>query len=885
MDIDKHPEKFRIAAIRNKKEKEYWLAKMSGELHKSVFPVDNQKSTPEGQTMESLRFGLGEDIYGKLMALSKQSDYSLHVILIAGLTLLMAQYTGHRDIIVGTPIYKSDENDGGDPINTVLPIRTPIEWDSNFRELLYRVRQNVIEADEHLNYPLELLVEQLGLSAESGQFPLFDVGILLENIHNKRDLQRIPLNVIYCFSRIDGQISGVIEYNSHLYLSQSVKRIETHLVCLIQNALEDIDRKVADIEFMSKQEKEELQYNFNRTELDYPEDKTIHELIDAQAARIPDRISLVYNDQYLTYKEMNRVANWLAWKLKLKGVSPGSIVGIMVDHSLEMVEGILGVLKAGGAYLPIDSDTPENRVLKMLNDCRVSIVLTKRRILNKKSFSLPQVEAELVKGQFREIVYLDELDIESLKDNETNRLPVPHSNDLAYVIYTSGSSGVPKGVMVENRSLVNLCNWHNNHYGVTEKDRATKYAGFGFDASVWEIFPYLMAGASIYMIPEEMKLDLNLLGEYFDTHNITVAFLPTQIGEQFMKQNNRSLRKLLVGGDKLRLVGEVDYEVHNNYGPTENTVVASSCRVVGTYDNIPIGKPVANNRLYIVNPDTLHLLPVGVPGELLIAGCSLSRGYINDPELSSRKFSEHPILGEERLYRTGDLTRWTPEGDLEFFGRQDQQLKIRGNRIEIGEIEKCILGYQKIQEVVVMARERDVQDQYLCAYIIAEKSLELSELKKYLTDELPVYMIPSIFIQVETIPLTASGKVDRRALEKSGTRLDMGREYIAPRTREEKIVADIWKQVLGVERVGVNDNFFDLGGTSLKIIQLTNLLNETFEIGVSVITMFRYTTVKAFVQYLNGQGEDVIQDRRENIDHSRQQRIALRQQRRGMRNG
>jgi amino acid adenylation domain-containing protein len=466
----------------------------------------------------------------------------------------------------------------------------------------------------------------------------------------------------------------------------------------------------------------------------------------------------------------------------------------------------------------------------------------------------------------REIIMLEEVQDTLDKVNPGN---LPGKNDpgnLAYVIYTSGSTGKPRGVMCQHRSLANLCHWHNRYYRVTERDHATKYAGFSFDASVWEIFPYLVKGAAIHIIGDEIKLDMQKMNEFYERNDITISFLPTQLCELFMGTDNHSLRKLLTGGDKLRTVVNRGYDLYNNYGPTENTVVTTAGLVKKPLDNIPIGKPIDNNRVYILNKGASQCQPVGIAGELCISGESLVRGYLNRPELTAEKFifasnrsyrvnrsyrSYKPYI----IYRTGDLACWLPDGNIEFLGRIDHQVKISGYRIELEEIENRLLTHKDVKEAVVIAKDGNGEDNFLCAYIVPNNRdcFQEKELPDYLAIELPDYMVPSFFILLEQLPLTRSGKVDRKALiEVTGERPRLKETFVAPQNNAEKIIAGAWKQVLKLDRVGIHDNFFDLGGNSLSIVRLNSKLKKAFQVNIPVVTLFNYPTISDQARYLGG---------------------------------
>jgi len=484
------------------------------------------------------------------------------------------------------------------------------------------------------------------------------------------------------------------------------------------------------------------------------------------------------------------------------------------------------------------------------------------------------IENELTKYRFDAILFIDKrirvndspllirhkyqhgLNVLSeFSNNNPGAEVTPHS--LAYVIYTSGTTGMPKGVMIEHKALVNLCNWHNNYYQITENDNATRYAGFGFDASVWELFPYLVKGATIHIISNGLRLDMLKLNEYFEANDITISFLPTQICEQFMEIKNKSLRFLLTGGDKLRIHKSSKYTLVNNYGPTENTVVTTSFVVDNQYRNIPIGKPISNAQVYILDKYS-RIQPIGAQGELCISGKGLARGYLNRENLTMEKFIENPFVSGIKMYKTGDLARWMPNGNIEFLGRIDQQVKIRAYRIELAEIESKLLKYEFIKDAVVIDREDSNGNKYLCAYYVSDMELAINDLKDYLSLQLPDYMIPAFFVRIGKIPLTINGKVNRRILPEPEEISNIKIEYVAPKNEVERKIAEIWREVLGVEKIGILNDFFDLGGNSLKAVRAVSKMSIDFDVNIN--DLFQFQTIAALSQKITYKKDNLMKN-------------------------
>ncbi|MGD2087714.1 MAG: AMP-binding protein [Candidatus Aminicenantes bacterium] len=1409
-----------VAATEKIQEREYWVNKLKGNPVRTRFPIDHKLSQAKPVEKAVVKFKITGDSFSKLIRLSNDSDVRLYIILLTILVVLLEKYTGNKDIIVGTTVMQpeSDVDVNDELINASLALRHVITPGMTFKQLLRQAMQTFIESVENQNYPFEVLLEQLELDKVEGDFPLFDTAVLLENIHFKNYMRDISINMIFYFfnSEKDECIEGRIQYNPLLYNNITIERIAAHSRKILQNILSHLDVQISDIDILSEEEKQRLLYDFNDTTKEYPRDTTIHRLFEEQAASTPDRISVVFQDHQVTYLELNRRANQLAGLLREKGITANVIAAIMMEHSLEMLIGVLGILKAGGGFLPIDAEIPKSRIITMLEDSQTSLLLTTTSSMGKKSpFTLlqnlaqirtrphvterqPQIknldqlpfpdrslldyekysqyigtaavkyditmvgsrgcpyrcaychriwpkthvfrsaekifeevqlyykmgirrfaflddifnlsrenstrffqlilknklklhifftnglrgdiltkdyidmmveagvielafaletacprvqkligknvnidkmrenieyfcekyphvvtklqtmhgfpteteeeammtlnflkgikwahfpyvhilkvypntdmeslalengipreaiagsndlafhelpdtlpfdknftlkyqaefvneyllskerllqilphqmkvftEDELIqkyntifpvniktfndilslvgirreglgtgrfvgeedvrvpglnekirrhfpvkkpspnalrvllldlsqffstdtdmlydvvepplgllylmsylhqqygnkicgkvaksridfdsytelkalvkefkpdvigirtltlfknffhktitmikhwginvpiiaggpyassdyesilqdrnvqvvvlgegeitfarligkmlenerqlpdetvlkeikglafvpkpssvttKGFAHEIIILDQL-AETLNQRPTdNRGYINQHSDLAYVIFTSGSTGRPKGVMIQHQPLINLCYWHNRYYGVTRWDHATKYAGFSFDASIWEIFPYLIKGASLHIIKNEMKLDIEKLNQYFETHDITISFLPTQVCEQFIELDNRSLKRILTGGDKLQRFIKKDYDIYNNYGTSENTVVSTSCIIDQYCDNIPIGHPIDNSRIFIINKDNLQLQPIGVPGELCVAGETAAMGYLNYPELTQEKFILNPHLPGERLYRTGDLARFLPDGRIEFLGRINDQINLRGLRLEPGDIEAHLMKTKGIKKAVVVLKENRSGEKYICAYFVSDRDISLPEIREFLSRDLPEYMIPSQFFRLEDIPLTPNGKVDRKSLDRYARKLERGVEFVPPENEEEQIVTDIWKQILQVDKVGVNDNFFDLGGNSLKIIEVTSRINEAFKTNIPVVKMFGFSTVRTIGQFLIDNKEITLRNREKKFKQSKKTRGNLLKQRRG----
>jgi amino acid adenylation domain-containing protein len=846
----------KVAAGQNIKERDYWRSKLFGEPVKSSFAYDDQETTLHSRTIEEITSRCDGPLFAQLMEVSKHKDHALHIILVTALVALLNRYTGREDIIVGTPIYRQANE--GEFINTALTIRNQVNPDISFKELLVQVKQTVLEAVENQAYPVELLPELLNIPVLGDEFPLFDTALLLENIHDKRYMDHIALNMVFRFLRTNKNIEAVVEYNASLYQASTVERIFSHFTRLMENALPDLDLAVFDIEILSEEEKNQLLVNFNDTGTEYPADKTIHQLFEEQAEKRPGNIAVVgtghgaWGMVSLTYSELNRKSNQLAYQLMEKGVGPDTIVGIMAERSIEMVIGVLAILKAGGAYLPIDPDYPGERIRFILADSEAKILLITRVLSEKITIK-------------KEMIYLEDYKKPcpgEISSRGHEKQPAASSLNLAYILYTSGSTGRPKGVMVEHRNVVRLVQ-NTNYIAFSEELKILQTGALEFDASTFEIWGSLLNSATLYLVDKDRILMPRELKAILQKYKITTLWMTASLFNHMLEEDLeifRGISHLLVGGEVLSPVHikrvRQQYpglDIINGYGPTENTTFSTTFQIDREYHrSIPIGKPIANSTAYILKGG--YLVPMGAPGELVVGGDGVSRGYLNNPELTNEKFVKNPFVPGDRMYKTGDLAQWLPKGNIEFLGRIDQQVKIRGFRIELGEIENQLLRHQDVKGAVVIPRSDETGDKFLCAYIVSAEGLkktpDAADLTEFLSHTLPDYMIPVYFVPLEKLPLTPNGKVDRKALPAPDT--GSGRRYVEPRNPVEEKLADAWSQVLGITRdsIGIDDNFFQLGGHSLKATILLSRIHKEFGVQMAVSDMFKMPDIRKLSQYI-----------------------------------
>jgi amino acid adenylation domain-containing protein len=840
------------------KEIRYWKTHLAGYMDLDL-PTDYPRPRQISGKGGHVKFSLKNEKTRELKKLCQEKQVTLFTAFMTSVYLLMRSCSRQWDICLGMPVANRNHRDIEDLIgffvNTlVVRINTGEQGDITIRQLLKKVQEEIVTAQDHQDVPFEKVVETIQPTRDLSRTPIFTVMVTDVNTRGEElefgenQLESVDLDygtskfdLTAAFSeKEDGDIGIYIVYSQDLYQEKTIERIGKYLVKIMTHLVEEPGKTIDEIELPGEEEKQKLLIEWNNTAASYPKDQCIHDLFRQQVKKTPENIAVVFEDQELSYWELDERSTGLALYLQIQGIKPDCIVGICLEQSLEMIVGILGILKAGGAYLPIDQAYPGARIRYMLTDSNVRVLLTTANLQVK-------VKAE-VEGNLGQPPGLP-LQCINIETDLTSPVKQPLSTstcrvsptNLAYVIYTSGSTGKPKGVMVEHSSVINLSQWHIHQFKLSPGDSTTLFASFGFDAAVWELFPYLLNGNTLHLLDDQVKHHPDTLNQYFESNKITIAFLPTQFCEQFFSLNNRSLRILLTGGDQLNRFPKpgVRYTFFNNYGPTENTVVSSCTRIDSTTEKITIGKPVQNTQFYILN-ENLIAVPIGMPGELHISGAGLARGYLNQAELNQEKFIESPFKPGIKMYKSGDLTRWRPDGNIEFLGRKDHQVKIRGFRIECGEIEAVLANYPKVQDVVVIARSVHNSTQLVAYYVAIDKGqvLEVTETRSYLQAKLPEYMIPAAFVSLEAIPLTPSGKVDRKALLRIEVEPGNSREYIAPRTGTQKQLARIWEEVLGAPRVGIHDNFFELGGHSLLATQIISRINKELEVEVPLGKLF-----------------------------------------------
>jgi amino acid adenylation domain-containing protein len=862
----------------------YWRQKLGGSLPVLELPTDRPRPAVQTYNGSSLSFSLSRAVSRSLKSLCKAEGVTLFMTLLAAFKVLLYRYTRQEDLIVGSPIANRQRQELesliGFFVNT-LAMRTDLSGSPTFRELLKRVRETALGAYSNQDLPFESLVEHLQPNRDLSHSPLVQVFFVLENtpqqklelpglvlIPLKSDAETAKFDLTLYFDDPGTELQGTLEYNTDLFDRDTIARMAQHLKTLLEGIVVDPSARISELPLLTEIEKRQLLIEWNDTSAEYDQCLCAHHLFDAQVERTPDAVAVAFEDERLSYRELNARANKLAHHLRGLGVVTGDVVGVFMDRSVEMIVGILGLLKAGAACLPLDPSYPSERLAFMLRDAGGPVVLSQRRL----AADLPETGARVV------CLDADWNDIARGSDEDPETYVTPEN--WIYVIYTSGSTGTPKAVCMPHRALANLVAWHLR--ASTRSARTMQFASLNFDVSFQEIFSTLAAGACLLLVRDLMRVDIPALGHLIEENRVERFHLPVlvlqKLAEEFFDKPRTlfSLRELMVGGEQLQITSDTvkliarlqDCTLYNHYGPSETHVVTSFTLPAHpeTWPVFPpLGRPIVNTEMYLLDPH-LHPVPVGVPGELYIGGACLAHGYLNRPALTAERFIPHPFSGEPgaRLYKTGDLARYRKDGNIEFIGRNDFQVKIRGMRIELGEIEVTLRQHESVSDAVVtLHQDLSGGERKLVAYVIPNRgcTIEPRQLRDHLRGKLPEYMLPSAFVTLAAFPQTSSGKIDRLALPAPEKNLETEEGYIAPRGALEEVLSTIFAEVLKLERIGVLDNFFDLGGHSLSATQIVSRVREAFRTDLPVRRIFEQPTVEGLAQAL-------LEDEGEWIEHT-----------------
>ena len=867
---------------------EYWINQLSNFPEPLNLNTDFMRPNVQSSEGDVYDFVINSELCSKLIQLAKNRNVTLFPVLLAGFYIFIYKQTNQDDFIVGIPTAGRFDNSIENLIGmffNILPMRIKLDPEKTVSELIKEVAGMVAKGIENEQYDYDYVLKKLNLKQNADRSILFDVLFKLEGFTKdvalcdvgtpKAEIKLDDLTLrSYPFKKNrakhdltleiltrEDTLECYFEYCTKLFKKETIERMARHLLNIYNNFTKNPSVKINEIDYLSATEESKLINEFNNTKAEYPEGKTLVDLFEAQVEKTPERIAVSFGGESITYRELNNRANKFAKELISKGVKADEIVGIMTDRCIEMIVGIYGIIKAGAAYMPIDRRYPSERIEYMLDNSGARILVAQY--------------PEEAKGYNVEIMELPKGDNNT---EEANPRAEINERNLAYIIYTSGTTGRPKGVMIEHRSIVNRLNWMQKAYPIGKDDVILQKTTYTFDVSVWEIIWWSLTGASVMMLPQGEEKDPEAIVKRIKEGNVTtIHFVPSMLN-MFIKyvemvgcyEEIKSLRTVFSSGEALKK-NQVDVfydeitkrngtKLINLYGPTEAAVDVTYYDCSENHDSeiVYIGKPIDNIRLYILDK-TGKPTAIGVAGELCISGIGLARGYVNNEKLTNDKFVENPYDCENRTYRTGDLARWTADGNIEYLGRIDNQVKIRGFRIELEEIEKVIMKVENIEAATVVARDGE-EGKYICAYYVEKEKVRVRRIRKEIADNLPEYMMPAYFIKIDNIPVTANGKLDRKALpapDINAARNEM--VYEEPETEMQRKLASVWSEVLHIEKVGKNDNFFQLGGHSLNALDVQSRIEKIFGVKISVRDMFKVNTISLLEEYINNHKGHILE--------------------------
>ncbi|MGL4697488.1 amino acid adenylation domain-containing protein [Enterococcus larvae] len=842
-----------------KKQEDFWLKKFESDLPDSAIFTDYPPSKIYQFIGNQISFCIPDELRKKIIKLIEKTEVTPFMLYLSAFTVLLSKYTMKEDVVVGMPVsgrvHPDLRNIIGAFVNTLVQRNYPV-GDKKFIQFLKEVQHSTYEALENQDYPFEKLIEKLKISTEDGKNPLFNFFFTMQNFEDELYLGTEKLesyNLKSNASKLDiawiveddGTYAKIIvEYNVSIYKKETIERMIVHYSNLLTSVVEDKEIKIKDIEIIGNEEKQTILNTFNNTAVAYERNKTVVQLFEECAAKDAEKPIVVSGKNTITYKELNERANQLAHYLRKRNILPNQIIGVMCDRSIETIVAMLGVIKSGAAYIPIDVAYPVERIIYMLEDSNSRFLLSSNEVIGE-IYSI-------------ETIFLN--DKELINEAVYNPITVNKPTDIIYVMYTSGSTGRPKGVCIAHRGVVRLVN-NNSHFKVGPTDKVLSVLSPGFDPTVLDIWGSMLNSVPLVLVSKNEALDVKMLKLIIDKHNITSLQLSSPLFTSLALQNAatfNNVKNLIVGGDTLSVeavnnVVNVNKKiaVTNAYGPTENTVTSTQFTIDHEWPigkPIPIGRPISNSTCYIMDKFN-KLQPIGIPGEICLGGDGVAKGYLNRESLTKEKFINNEYVQEERIYKTGDLGKWLPDGNIEFIGRVDDQVKIRGFRVEISEIEKVIKHYKNVKDVVVVAKKDTDNDKFLCAYIVADKEIMIGECRNFISQQLAEYMIPQYLIQLKKIPLTINGKVDIKSLPEPESS-NQEHSYRKPRTELQTQLAAIWSEALKLDRIGIDDNFFWLGGHSLKAIGIISKIYEEIQREISLTQLFSHPTIRELSKFI-----------------------------------
>jgi len=823
----------------------YWAKRLPEKIEESNLILDFVRPPFYSGELGRVEFRIENVTFAKLNKLTGNGPFLLYTTLMAALKVCLYKYTGNKSIVVGSPPLNEGNESLTDP--NALAIIDEINDDLTFRQLLMNVRGTLTEAYANQNYLFSQLLKDRGIHDLGNKCPLFDVALVLKEIH--ADMPELKNDITITFSKGDADITGVIEFNKDLFRLQSIESFAKHYHHLLSAALETKDATIADLQMLMPTERHQVLVLYNQTRTDYPREATIAELFQQQALLTPQAVALSYDGLHLTYEQLRLRSNRLAHYLIRRGVCAEHLVGVCLDRGIDAVVAMLAILKAGGAYVPLDPDYPVERLRFMVEDSGMRLMISRSGVVEQ----LPQRV---------EVINLDQRSEEIEQESEQEVGKRSEADNLAYVMYTSGSTGRPKGISIPQRGVVRLVK-ETRYVELNDREVMLQYAPISFDASTFEIWGALLNGGRLEVM-RGGRMSVEELMDEVERRGVTTMWLTAGLFHEVARGDLRKLRgvrQMLAGGDVLgvkeveRVVKELrGIRMINGYGPTEATTFTCSQEVREVEEGerrIAIGKPISNTQVYILG-ERMEVKAVGVVGELYIGGEGLARCYRGDAEQTAERFVPNPYgeRGGERVYRSGDEVRYRWNGEIEFVGRRDEQVKIRGYRVEMGEIEEALKEQAGVRESAVVVKEDSRGEKRLVGYVVMGEGEEATaiEIRRKLSERLPDYMVPRMVVRLEQMPLTENGKVDRKALREGGGVEDaiaeMEPEYEEPRGAVEEVVAGIWGELLEVDKVSRRGNFFEMGGHSLLATRVISRIRESLKVELGVGSLFDSPTVE-----------------------------------------
>ncbi|MEH2206128.1 MAG: amino acid adenylation domain-containing protein [Nostoc sp.] len=841
----------------------YWKQQLSGELPVLQLPTDRPRPSVTTFAGAKQYFTFSKALTDALRQLSKREDATLFMSLLTVFNILLYRYTDQEDIVIGSPIANRNrsELEGmlGLFVNTLI-LRNNLKGNPSFCELLHRVREVTLDAYAHQDLPFEMIVEELQPERDLSRNPLYEVMFVLQNTPtsvqevsglNLRTLEfdsgTSQLDIFLSMFEFQDDLTGCLEYNTDIFDATTIANFINNFQTLLENVLANPEQGICELSLLNASEQEQLLLNFNQTNADY-QDVSLAQLFEQQVELTPDSSALISQLEEVTYRQLNCKVNQLTHYLQKQGVTKETLVALCLERSVDMVVGILAILKAGGAYIPLDPNYPVERLNFMLSDSQASILITQQEILKKLSLSSAKT------------VCLDIQKDEIAQESLENPLNILKADNLAYIIYTSGSTGTPKGVLGTHRGTVNGLHWLWKTYPFTPEEVCCQKTAISFVDSVWEIFAPLLQGIPTVIISNATILDPQLFIEALAHHKVTRIILVPSLLRLVIDNYHHLTKKLsqlklwITSGEALSINLAKTFrelmpfaKLINLYGSSEvsaNATYYDTSLLQDQANSVPIGRPIDNTQVYVLNRN-LQPTPVGVVGELYVAGDGLARGYLNRLELTQERFIDNLFVPQRKLYKTGDLGRYLNDGNIEYWGRHDEQVKIRGFRVELGEIETVIRQHSDVQESVVIASNDEQENQCLIAYVVTDNQDIATQLLSYLQQKLPNYMLPSAFVVLDTLPLTPNGKVDKRSLSTNKViRQNTTKSFIAPRNFTELSLVKLWENLLNTNLIGITDNFFDLGGHSFLAVRLMAQIQDKFGHNLSLSTLFENPTIE-----------------------------------------